>query len=297
MQEMLSYEEFKEKIKEKVTERLDTSKRVVLTPVLKNNGTVYDGLIITEQCRNISPTIYLKPYYDKYLDDVPMDKIIEEIMKSYEEHLPTEDFDISLFKDWDKASKSIIMKLINTKQNEELLKSIPSVPFYDLSIIFCVAVCDFMNEYATITIHNGHLQLWGVEVEDLYRFAMENTPRLLPCLFENMEKMIPDLGNINFPLEMEMYLLTNKTKINGAISITYKDLLEEIAERLNDNFYIIPSSIHEVLIIPWKSVNEEYTFKDFTEMIEEVNETQLASDEVLSNHVYFYVKSDGCIYY
>ena len=196
---------------------------------------------------------------------------------------------VSLFKDWDKAKQKIIMKLINTKKNEELLENIPSAPFYDLSIIFCVAVCDFMNEYATILIHNEHLNFWDITQEELYEIAKENTPMLLPYLFEDMKNIIGEPVNVSFPQEMEMYLLTNRTKINGAVSITYKGLLEEIAEKLNDNFYIVPSSIHEVLIIPWKSVKEKYTFKDFSEMIEEVNETQLMDDEVLSNHIYFYI--------
>lgn len=293
----MTYEIFKETIKNEIAERLGENKRVIENQVLKNNGIVYDGLIILDPILNISPTIYLNPYYDKYVNDVSMEKILEDILVTYKENLPAEDFDISLFKDWDKAKKRIVMKLINTKQNEELLKDIPSVPFYDLSIIFCVAVCDFMNEYATILIHNQHLSLWDITQEELYEIAMENTPKLLPYLFKNMEDILVEAADVNFPKEMEMYVLTNKTKINGAVAITYKGLLEEIAEELSDNFYIIPSSIHEVLIIPWKSVKEEYTLKDFAEMVEEVNETQLMDDEVLSNHVYFYNKTDGSIIY
>lgn len=293
----MKYYEFTETIKNEMRDRLDKSKKVIINPVVKNNGTVYDGLIIIDPILNISPTIYLNPYYDKYLNGMSMEDIIEDIIETYYENKPAEDFDISLFKDWDKAKKRIVMKLINTKQNEELLEDVPSVPFYDLSIVFCVAVCDFMNEFATILIHNQHLSLWDITQEELYEIAMENTPKLLPYLFKNMEDILVEAADVNFPKEMEMYVLTNKTKINGAVAITYKGLLEEIAEKLDDNFYIIPSSIHEVLIIPWKSVKEEYTLKDFAEMIEDVNETQLTDDEVLSNHVYFYNKADGIIFY
>lgn len=293
----MRFEEFTNTVLKKVEESMGEEMTVHVHPVHKNNGITYQGLIIHDPMMNIHPTIYLNPYYHKYLNGMSMEKILEDILVTYKENLPAEDFDISLFKDWDKAKKRIVMKLINTKQNEELLENIPSVPFYDLSIIFCVAVCDFMNEYATILIHNEYLSFWDIKQEELYEIAMENTPKLLPYLFKNMDDILVEAADVNFPQEMEMYVLTNKMKIHGATVITYHNLLEEIAEKLDDNFYIIPSSIHEVLIIPWKSVKAEYTFSDFNKMVIEVNETQLTQDEVLSNHVYFYNKADGSIIY
>jgi len=292
----MKYYEFTETIKNEMKDRLDKSKKVIINPVVKNNGTIYDGLIIIDPIHNISPTIYLNSYYHRYEDGVSMEDIIEDIMKTYEEYMPEEDFDISLFKDFEKAKERIIMKVVNTKNNEELVDEAPNVPFNDLSIIFCVAVSDFMNEVATILIKKEHLQFWGIEEDELYKIAMENTPKLLPYIFRNMEDVLPDF-EMPFPKEMEMYILTNQIKIIGAATIAYEGLLEHIAQELNDNFYIIPSSIHEVLIIPEKSIKEKYTFKEFYEMIEEVNVTQLTEEEVLSNNVYFYIKSDSRIIY
>ena len=297
MQGKVNLKEFVEEVRREVESQLVKDKKVIIQPVVKNNGTVYEGLIILDSVTNVSPTIYLNSYYKRYLDGISMEEIIDDVMQTYEENLPEEDFDISLFKDFSKAKGQIIMKLVNTKSNLELLEDVPNKSFYDLSIIYCVAVSDFMNEYATILIHNEHLTFWGITEEELHDIAIENTPKLLPYYFENMKDILVEAADMNFPQEMEMYVLTNKTRINGAVVIAYKGLLEEIAERLDDNFYIIPSSIHEVLIIPWKSVNAEYTFKDFNEMVEEVNETQLTDDEMLSNHIYFYNKTDGSIIY
>ena len=297
MQGQVNLKEFVEEVRREVESQLVKDKKVIIQPVVKNNGTVYEGLIILDSVTNVSPTIYLNSYYKRYLDGISMEEIIDDVMQTYEENLPEEDFDISLFKDFSKAKGQIIMKLVNTKSNLELLEDVPNKSFYDLSIIYCVAVSDFMNEYATILIHNEHLTFWGITEEELHDIAIENTPKLLPYYFENMKDILVEAADMNFPQEMEMYVLTNKTRINGAVVIAYKGLLEEIAERLDDNFYIIPSSIHEVLIIPWKSVNAEYTFKDFNEMVEEVNETQLTDDEMLSNHIYFYNKTDGSIIY
>ena len=81
-----------------------------------------------------------------------------------------------------------------------------------------------------------------------------------------------------------MYVLTNDTKVNGAAAILNDDIRQEIAEKVGD-FYMLPSSIHETLIIP-KDAGME--FKELEQMVQEVNQTQVAPGERLSDHVYEY---------
>ena len=220
-------------------------------------------------------------------------------MTSYKENLPTQDFDISLFKDFNKAKENIIVKLVNYERNKELLSDVPHVRYHDLAMIYVVAVCDFMNEFATILIHNHHLSFWDITPMDLYPIAMENTPKLLPHQFKPMETMFEHLiDNSLIPYSLfPISFLTNQTKIHGATCMIYPDLLKELSLQLEDDLIIIPSSIHEVLIIPVSSVKSEYTLQDFTEMIIEVNETQLTEDEILSDHAYLYIKADNRIIY
>ena len=81
-----------------------------------------------------------------------------------------------------------------------------------------------------------------------------------------------------------MFVLTNDTKVNGAAAILNDDNRQEIAEKVGD-FYMLPSSIHETLIIP-KDAGME--FKELEQMVQEVNQTQVAPGERLSDHVYEY---------
>ena len=120
----MKYQEFIQTIKEYVISKLDASQKVIIQPVVKNNGTVYDGLIVIDPILNISPTIYLNPYYHHYLEGISMEDICEDILDTYKENLPTENFDISLFKDFSKAKDHIIMKLVNYERNQELLQDI-----------------------------------------------------------------------------------------------------------------------------------------------------------------------------
>lgn len=295
----MNYQEFIENIKEHIQSQFDASYKVIVQPVIKNNGTILDGLIIIDPILNISPTIYLNPYYHRYLNDASIEDIYEEILCTYRDNLPKEDFDISSFKDFTKAKEHIIIKLVNREKNRELLDDVPYIPFYDLAMIFVVAVCDFMNEFATILIHNQHLELWDISLDELYQIAIHNTPNLLSSHFEPMEKVLEHLDESSaaFPTDLNMYLLTNHVKIHGATCMVYPGLLKHIADELEDNLIVIPSSIHEVLIIPYSACVGEYTISDFNDMVLEVNETQLTDDEVLANHVYFYIRSDDKLIY
>ena len=94
-----------------------------------------------------------------------------------------------------------------------------------------------------------------------------------------------------------MYILTNKLKIHGATCIAYPRLLKRIADYLEDDLVIIPSSIHEVLIIPASITQEGYSLEDLQFMITETNDTILTDDEVLSNHAYIYERLTGILRY
>lgn len=286
----MKFNEFINEVKERISARMGDDRKVTTQPVVKNNGTVYEGLIILDPVLNISPTIYLNPFYNKFLNGVSMEDIIDDILKIYYENRPEEDFDISSFKDIEKVCGRIIMKVVNTERNKTLLQDVPNRAFHDLSIVYNVMVYDFMGEFATVLINNQHMEYWGVTEEDLYKVATENTPKYLSYRFESMDNMLERLNKLSdvTHFDLNMYILTNKIKIHGATCIAYPGMLKRISNFLEDNLVIIPSSIHEVLIIPENVAKSECTFEELRDMVKEVNTTELEIEEILSDHVYFY---------
>lgn len=293
----MSYQKFMDDVVKHISEAVHDGQKVTLQPVLKNNGTVYDGLIIMDPLLNISPTIYLNQYYHRFLNGVSMEDIYEDILETYYKNLPDKDFDISLFRDFENAKKRITFKLVNKERNKELLDDVPYVEFCDLVLIFVCVITEFTDEYATILIHNEHLSLWKTTTEELYSIAKQNTPTLLPHRLDKMEDILENITQENFHEEVDskMYVLTNNLKIHGSSCIAYPGLLKTISEHFNDNLIIIPSSIHEVLILPESAVNSKYTMEEYRTMITEINETELTDDEILSEHAYFYEKNTELI--
>ncbi len=286
----MTFKEFTNAVAEKVEERVDKSKRVYLQTIHKNNGVTYQGLIIQDPMTNIHPTIYIDAYYEKYKADMIMDDIIEDIINTYYENRPTVDFDVSTFCEFEKVKERIIIKLVNTEMNRELLEDVPSKQIGDFSIIYNVVVQDFVSEYATILIHNAHINLWGINMEELHEIAMINTTKLLPYSFESLENVFErtlrqfDVMNIN----NKMYILTNKVKVNGAVTMFYPNLLKKVSDFLEDNLIIIPSSIHEVIIMPEQFFRNTSSVEELNETISMVNEAELNAIEVLSNYAYIF---------
>ena len=294
----MKYQDFIENIKEYVSGQLNNGQKVVLQSVVKNNGLIYDGLFIVDPILNVSPTIYLNPYYHRYLSGVSLEDIYEDVLDTYYSNLPQKDFDITLFTDFSKAKQRIIMKLVNKKRNAELLKKVPYIPFMDLAIVFVCSVTEFLNEYATILIYHNHLKLWNVSEKELYEIALENTPKLLPYKFDSITSILSPETKYYIPWidQVQMYILTNNLKIHGATSIAYPGLLETIAEQLNSDLLIIPSSIHEVLILPESYIDSrDKNPPDYLAMIKEVNETQLTDDEILGDCAYHYRRDTNSI--
>lgn len=284
----MNYQDFIENVSKHISETLKLHTKVC--PVLKNNGTVYEGLVICDPILNISPMIYLHPFYQQYCSGTALEDIYEKILDTYQNNLPVNDFDISTFCDYEKAKERIVLKLINAKRNDNLLKQVPHILFHDLAIVFLCAVNDFSEEYATILIHNSHMHNWNVKVEDLYELAKDNSSRLLPPRMDNLHDIFEMITSesLEFLDDLQAYILTNKLRIHGATCMVYPGILEEISDLFDDDLIILPSSIHDLLVFPKSNIPEEYSLSYFKEMIQEVNQTQLRDVEILSDHPYWY---------
>lgn len=287
----MNYQEFLSGMRTELSTRVTPGATLKIQTITKNNGTHYDGLIILPPDSNIAPTIYLTPYYHRYLEGVPLEDIYNDILSTYELHRPKSDFDIELFTDFKRARSRIVMRLVNKEYNKTLLADVPHVDYHDLTIIFyCLVYADAENQ-GSILIHNSHLKMWDTDIDELYRLAQNNTPALLPYKLLPMAELLKQhpLAHLLDFEEIPMYILTNIYKTNGASVILYEDMLMQLAKEFDQSFIVLPSSIHEWILIPVDDFCEkELTY--YTQVVGEVNETQLADDEILSEHAYYFRK-------
>ncbi len=285
----MNYQQFVVVIKEKVALSLGSGIDLQICTTLKNNGKERIGLSISDQHVNIYPTIYLEEYYKQFQNGHSVDLIAKSIVDVYHEVKFEHTWKVDCIKNFSFIKSKITYKLIHAQKNNTLLKKIPHIPYLDLAIVFYILFDVDESGTATIPITNELLQLWEIDVNHLHQIAMENSPQLLPATFKPMRTVIAELMDESCDEFVQkddiMFVLTNPLRTYGAACILYNGILEQIASQLGENFYILPSSIHETILIPEsKSPIKE----DLQEMVLEINTTQVDAEEVLSDSVYYY---------
>lgn len=293
----MSYEQFVQKIEQQLQTSIGHAGRIYVHTVTKINGRQRKGITFVETGINISPTIYLEEYYERFQRGSTVEKITEQILELYEQVKFRHSWEGDFVQKYENIQDHIVYQVINREANRELLKEIPYVPYLDLAVIFYVLIEleEKENKIATMLIRNEHLKWWDKTKDDIYKMAHKNTERLLPSEFSTMYSVIEDLLEEAGESEREqddMYILTNISRNFGAAAMLYENRLQRIGEYLKENFYVLPSSVHEVIII--KESNAPCK-KDLCGIVTEINETQVKEEEVLSNTAYYYDRKAGTL--
>ena len=297
---MMDYEIFKEVVKEGFLSYMPKSYQdmeVRVVPVDKVNRKL-DGLslLAKNEKTTISPTLYINDMYEKYLMTGDLQSTLREAAEAMDEvfrEATIPPLDISTAKD------NIIFQLVNTMQNEDMLKNLPHRDFQDLSIIYRWVVGVEQQGLSSVVINNHVAESLGMGEEQLFRAAAENTRRILPPVVQSMNEVIRDLFMADgMPQELAdlmvgeqepertMWVISNENKIDGAVSMLYEDKLHSLAERVGTDLYILPSSVHEVIAVSVEMGEPE----ELAQMVAEINMDQVDLSERLSNQVYHYDK-------
>lgn len=267
----MNYTEFMNAMLCEIRGQVDAQVRTELYTVTKNNGTRRTGILFKQEDSNLAPTIYLEEFYQKYLKGQLVPDLADSICSIYQEIRVKKTCDCQNLFDFNHVKEHIVYKLIRRDANEELLKQIPYEPFLDLAVVYYIQIDNTRFGSAAIQIRNEHLRYWRVEKEEIRRLAEKNTPRIYPVQIRQIVRF--------------MYVATNEQCSLGAAVMRYPDFREKVRGMIRGDFYILPSSIHEVILVPESFGLEPERMQ---EMVKEINQTGVAPEEVLSDSVYYF---------
>lgn len=296
----MNFNVFQEKVAESLSGFYKGEATAEVKQIVKNNGVIRHGVVISGKEENVSPTIYLEEFYDSYLEGKEFGRIIEEIIKIYEENKVMVSIDMDFFMDYERVRGRMFLKVIHYEKNEKQLSEIPHERFLDLAVVVYYA---YMNDYlgkGTIQITVSHLDGWGVSWETLYKDAERNTKEKLGLEIISMKNMLKEM--LSYRTDKEsleqiedamncmdddrcMHVLTLRGRYYGAAVICFPEMLQVFGEQCGHDFYILPSSVHELIAVP--SVNEESPEK-LKCMVREVNEACVEQQEQLSDNIYYF---------
>lgn len=303
--EHLLYEAFKKKMVEEYKAR--TSQELMINSVIKNNGT-YESFVLKMDEAGISPNIYIQPLFEMYINRFykemeekslkEVDKLeamsfetaykqLTNIIESTQNQTPQMDLEFKL--------ENLVLQVIGSENNKVIMEESPFrvIEGTNLICIYKWVIGENKNGVCSARITNKDIARYGLDKfsdDELYELALKNTQRLFPGVVRDMMEMLDMPFPDEIPEEDRMWVVTNEKGINGATSILYKGILEEVFEKIGGNFYIIPSSIHEIICISAKNRDAE----PLKTLVGEVNGGLVENHERLSYNVYLYeVETDS----
>lgn len=305
----MNKEKFIEMVKSHIREYLSEeyqNTQIELMERTKNNDTRLHGLIIRKENRegwDSAPVLYLDSYFDAYrFGGKDMEDIMHEIARDYLQatrNIPQ--FDLPEMTR-EGIKDKIFIRVINTRTNQERLKDLVSLLVDGGYSLIAYIEMDAPKKDAMIQVTKNMAEEMGYDERELMRDAIKNTMDAYPAELAEMQKVLMDvsglrrlvpgdnlLNAVSAPAEdLSMLVITNSDKFFGAAALFYPEVEKRIAEITGGSYYVLPSSVHEMIILPDNGRLEE---RELAQMVRTINAAEVHPEEQLGNKVLFYSAS------
>ena len=200
------------------------------------------------------------------------------------------------FENFETVKPYICFVLVNRERKCGLLKKVPHRSFLDMEVVYQVIFSWNSEQLTSCIVTNTIMNAWKVDEQTLFEHAFVNTKTIFQPCISSLDRMLEELAGepvtVQCASEEHLYIATNSIELNGAAVILYNQVLQFFAQKIRDDFYILPSSTHEVLFLPAGTGIEE---KDILRMVREINRVEIEEEEVLSDNIYYYNMDTGLI--
>lgn len=290
----MEYTEFKESLKNLVQEKSDSDMKVEIVQIIKNNQTKSENLTYIDPNYNLFPSIQLKELYQEY-QVYGMGWCVEEafsVLKNVKRI-----HEDQLMGSWESAKGRIVVELVKEAWNRELLEKLPYRAFLDLAVIYRLKMWECKSGDAVQTVTNKMMEHWKITEEELYEAALANLQKEefeIIGGYQAVQDMIEELIDVKEESEFHewMYIFTNRSRIKGAAAMLRTDLLDRFAKAQESDLIILPSSVHEVILLP---TMDDEDAAELRRIVQDINEKEVQEEERLSDEVYYFRRSTGAV--
>ena len=294
--------EFTEKLVKEIENRIEDKYCVRVHKIVKINDVMLNSLNVFEKNRSISPNIYIEKLYEKYEEGYSINEIadyVATIVRKQFNAIRNKEEVMQQMYDYQNINENLVFRIVNKEMNQNYLKGKVYCQVMDFAQVFYIIVDQTEDGMLYIPLSEEIFKEWKMSIDELKKQAMKNMNKKLPVEIKTLNSIIFDmLKEVEIDVKEEekekfletdnVFVMTNKLKMYGATTIFYKDVLKKFALQQNvEELIIVPSSVHEVLLIG-KDDNEWINEERFQEMLLEVNEAEVETTDLLSNSIYVY---------
>ncbi|MBO4280595.1 MAG: hypothetical protein J5872_01940 [Lachnospiraceae bacterium] len=307
---LLDFLQFCEEVRERVISQLGEPYEATIRKVVKNNQTEHRTIVIREGGDEIMPSIYLETFYEEYSHGMKMEEIVESVLRVYRENRNPwpEGIDLS----FEGLKEKIGFRVVNYERNRETLEGMPFLRIEDWAVCFECVLSRENGQVGAFRIDYTTMANWKIGLKELTELASENSFGMFPSKLEPIEEVLAGMlisrieedrslsreereqktkevidGVLSRRDEcgLPMYVLSNAMNHFGASAILNIPFMDKVREKLKEDFFILPSSVHELILIPVSCAPDE---EKLLRMVHDVNEREVPEEEYLSDGVYRY---------
>lgn len=294
----MGYPEFREELLNSLYDIVPKNIHLQIMAVEKLNNCLRYGISFAKSDVPYAPTIYLEPFYRSFQKGRSLDEIARELYRCYEEETGQIPDSIQKLEAYETAKEDIYCKLIHLQENLNLLKDTPHLVFLDFAIVPYFEVNNENIYKGSVLLKQHHLNCWQISTDTLMSWALLHTKEQKGVLFRPMSDILTayiseEDGEIYERARTGMFVLTNKEKYLGAVLAFFPEVLKDIFKELKEDFYLLPASVHEWVVVPESEVvDRELLFVT----VRNINDSEVLEEEILSYNVYYYSGSSQKIH-
>ncbi|MBR3167026.1 MAG: hypothetical protein IKF16_12745, partial [Lachnospiraceae bacterium] len=285
----MDYEQFLEQVKEDLQERFPYM-NVEIRSVEKLQGESYTGISITPEGSNAGATMNLHSQYEMLQDGVPLAIVKERIGNLAADAIDQiPQVDASTLSDYEQMKHTLIMQAVPVEPNRALLETIPHRTLDDIAIVYRFQLEHRDSADATVLVTNQMLANYGITAEQLMADAAVSAPQRNPLSIRSLGEVLAEMsGGMFSPEEMgvpPLMVATVPGAVNGAGVMGYPDFFQEAAEKVGGSFFVLPSSVHEILLL---ADDGSMSARELSAMVSAVNSQEVRPEEQLGSEAYHY---------
>ncbi len=287
---MMDFMEFKEQLGQDLRHDLQDQARVTESQVEKLQGQSYTAFAVTPTDGKMGMNLNVDQMFDRMQNGADYQTLLSQAVeqsKNFILHAPQ--FDVQNLTDYDQAKTHLFVEVVGAERNAALLDRVPHMQIEDMAMVYRVQIGGVGDGMASTLITNDLMNHMGVTKEQLHQDALRNAQEILPARMQKLSEVIAEMTGMP-PEELDgavppLYVLSNEEKIKGAAALFYPDMMEQCTKEMGGDYFVLPSSVHEVLLL---ADTGEMKAEELKAMVSSINGEVVDPKDVLTDQVYHY---------
>lgn len=262
--------------------------KIEVRKIEKIQNQSYLGMVVIPRGSNVGISVDLRPFYEKYLEGDYTDALYE-ICDFLEESLKDAPKNCIDFSEYQNIKGLLYPQIVGYKENEDELSDIPHKVIEDMAVIYRVMMKKESGLMSSFIIRNEMMKKYGITVDQLHADAINEASKSRPFFIKSLSSVLSEAFEYGIKESIDekeiIYMASNDQCIFGAGVILYPGFFEKAAELIGEDYYILPSSLHECMLVP---EDKDVRVNNLLMMVKEINKENVSPEDKLTDSVYHY---------